>query len=672
MSSSQIKKNNINQLSIIFKEKILLNPYKVENIKKFATEGQLSNELLRPIAWKIFLGVLPDTTSMREWVEIVSYQREEYKKKIKKFCKIKKFVGDPLGGGSKKKKVSADTSYEDNDLKGLINKDLDRTHQEIDLFLQSKVKNILANVLYIWAKENQNISYRQGMNDLLAIFFLVFYPYYFPCTKKPKNTKNDIIDYLKDIELYKEDIYIFFHDEEEIQSDLFYIFEALMKKGMSNLFSPQILQKDDPEYKMYEIFPQMWKDDSDEDKPTYVYKRCSLLIKEKLKSLDNDLYSHFKKIELNCGVFLQRWLRCIFSREFPLEDVYIIWDILFHNDYINAKTEKYSFIFMEYISIAMIFKLRDTLKDSDQNECLSLLFKYPDKKEIMDIIKLSIKVEQAINERLDGKNSNVYDILGIMKPIESEPSRIFSGNLFNQTGNNKSGKNETTFNKNNNSSSENEIKKNNIININNNNNDTNENNNTYEQFDEDEKENIHLDSYNNNYQKKNNDLGSQAKSFFNSAINSLSNFGGIIKDQLQNAKDTVIDSFTGNDSNNNNNYYNDYNENDNLPQNDYNYYNNSRDNDYDNNNNINTINYKNESNTSSNVRKNSSEQSEENQSKDMRKASIDSNNDLVYNRQDVIDIVNKLKEMDVKYNMLFNDEDKKNFRIIIDYLKAKI
>ena len=671
MSSSQIKKNNINQLSLIFKEKILLNPYKIENIKKYAMEGQLNNELLRPIAWKIFLGVLPNTTSLKEWVEIIANQREEYKKKIKKFCKIKKFIGDPLGGGTKKKKASSDTSYEDNDLKSLINKDLDRTHQEIDLFLQNKIKNNLANVLYIWSKENQNISYRQGMNELLAILFLVFYPYYFPCTKKPKYTKNDIIEFLKDIELYKEDIYIFFHDEEEIQSDLFYIFEALMKKGMSNLFSPQILQKDDPGYKMYEIFPQMWKEDTDEDKPTYVYRRGTLLIKEKLKSLDNDLYSHFKKIELNCGVFLQRWLRCIFSREFPLEDVYIIWDILLDNEYMNENTEKYSFIFMEYICIAMIFKLRDTLKDADQNECLSVLFKYPETKDIMEIIKLSRKVEQAINERLNGKNSNVYDILGIMKPIESEPTHIFSPHLFNQSGN----KSTTQNNNNSGNSNKNDYnnnkseKNNNTININNN--DTNENTNAFEQFDEDEKENINLDSVNHNYSNDNNNLGSQAKSFFNSAINSLSNFGGIIKDQIQNAKDTVIDSFTGNDINNNintNNYYNDYN--DNYQQNEDNYNDNSTNN-YNNNNNTND--YINENNNSSNYKKSSTEQSDEskNQSIADRKASIDSN-ELGYNKQDMIDIVNKLKEMDTRYNMFFNDEDKKNFRIIIDYLKAKI
>ena len=636
MSSSEIKKNNINELSLIFKEKILLNPYRVEDLKKYAIDAKLTKENLRPMAWKIFLGVLPDTTSLREWVEIISNQREEYKRKLKKFCKIKKFVGDPLGGNKKKKKN--DGPIEDTDLKNLINKDLDRTHQEIDLFLQNKIKNILANVLYIWSKENSTVSYRQGMNELLAIIFIAFYPYYFTCTRKPKTTKEDIIEYLKDINLYKDDIYIYFHDEDEIQSELFYTFEALMKKGMTNLFDPYILQKDDPGYKIYEIFPQMWKDDSNENKPTYVYRRCSLLIKEKLKSLDDDLYVHFKKIDLNCEVFLQRYLRCIFCREFNLNDVYIIWDIIFYDNYVNKDKEKYDFIYMEYISIAMIFKIRDKLKDADQNECFTTLFKYPEIKDIMDIIKLSKKVEQAINERLNGKNSNVYDILGIMKPIESQPSHLFSPHMYNQTNKINTYSNNINNNKN----------------INNFENNKNKN---YENFDEDEEENINLDSIEH---KNDNDLGSQAKSFINNALNSLSNFGGIIKDQLQNAKDTVIDSFKGNDSinNYNNNNYNDYEEN-NYQKSNYN------DNDYYNNLGNNNINNENQN-------ENEQQNEEIKSNEEMRKASIDSQNELVYNRQDINDIVGKLKEIDTKYNMFFNDEDKRNLRIIIDYLKKKI
>ena len=558
-------------------------------------------------------------------------------------------MGDPLGGGKKKKK--AEGPVEDTDLKDLINKDLDRTHQEMDIFLQNKIKNILANVLYIWSKENSEVSYRQGMNELLAIIFIVFYPFYFTCNRKPKNTKENIVDFLKDINLYKDDLYIFFHDEDEIQSDLFYSFEALMKKGMTNLFDPHILQKDEPGYKLYEIFPQMWKDDSNENNPTYVYRRSSLLIKEKLKSLDNDLYTHFKKIDLNCESFLQRYLRCIFCREFNLDDVYIIWDLIFYDNYMNRKNQKYDFIYMEYICIAMIFKIRDTLKDADQNECFSILFKYPETKDIMDIIKLAKKVEQAISERLNGKNSNVYDILGIMKPIESQPSHLFSPHMYNQTSKTNSSSNNIT-----NSKIENKYE----------NNSKKTENTTYDNFEEDEKDNINLDSI--NHKNEDNDLTSQAKSFFNNALNSLSNFGGIIKDQLQNAKDTVIDSLKGNDSNNNYtiNNYNDYEENNN--NNDY-----QQQENYSYNSNYKTNSSNNSNNNDNQIQNDNEQQNDENKSNgEIRKASFDSQNELCYNRQDINDIVGKLKEIDTKYNMFFNDEDKRNLRIIIDYLKKKI
>ena len=119
-SSTEIKKYDLDKLSLIFKEKILLNSSRVEDLKKYAVEGQLTKEYLRPIAWKIFLGVLPNTTSIKEWIEIISNQREEYKNKFKKYCKIKKIVGDPLGESKKKKK--SENSVEDTKIKNLINK----------------------------------------------------------------------------------------------------------------------------------------------------------------------------------------------------------------------------------------------------------------------------------------------------------------------------------------------------------------------------------------------------------------------------------------------------------------------------------------------------------------------------------------------------------------------
>ena len=75
--------------------------------------------------------------------------------------------------------------------------------------------------MLLWDNENQDLGYQQGMNDILSIIFLSLYPYYFP-NNKNKNclipnlskNKNEIIN-------NAENIYLFFHDEEEFESDLY-------------------------------------------------------------------------------------------------------------------------------------------------------------------------------------------------------------------------------------------------------------------------------------------------------------------------------------------------------------------------------------------------------------------------------------------------------------------
>ena len=67
------------------------------------------------------------------------------------------------------------------------------------------------------------------MNELLAVFYLAFYPYYYVTRTKPKPNKNDILNYIKDnqsIEDHLEDIYIYFNDEDEFKSDLFFVFDS--------------------------------------------------------------------------------------------------------------------------------------------------------------------------------------------------------------------------------------------------------------------------------------------------------------------------------------------------------------------------------------------------------------------------------------------------------------
>ena len=277
-SIQEIKKEKIEELAKIFHQNILTNHNIIELIKPLSKEGELPKEL-RPTAWKIFLGILPNNSDINEWIEKINNQRTKYKKKYKKYFSVKKYKGDPLGGGNNKNKERGyDTLYEENELRRIINLDIVRTYQNINIFSQDNIKKLLLNILFIWCKENEDVSYRQGMNELLAILILCFYPYYFVFDKKPKPSKDEIIKYLnikdeKENNKYLIKIYNYFHDEEEIECDLFFSFDSLMKKGMKNLFNPKILQKNEQDYKLYELFSDIFKDDIEEEKSNYISRR---------------------------------------------------------------------------------------------------------------------------------------------------------------------------------------------------------------------------------------------------------------------------------------------------------------------------------------------------------------------------------------------------------------
>lgn len=58
--------------------------------------------------------------------------------------------------------------FADESIKDLIDKDVKRTFPEIEYFCNEKTRDVLRNVLFIYAKQNPELSYRQGMHEVLA------------------------------------------------------------------------------------------------------------------------------------------------------------------------------------------------------------------------------------------------------------------------------------------------------------------------------------------------------------------------------------------------------------------------------------------------------------------------------------------------------------------------
>ena len=58
-------------------------------------------------------------------------------------------------------------------MRHLIRKDVDRTMQEYEFFhSEDLIKRPMCDLLYIWARENPEYLYQQGMNDVLAVFMI--------------------------------------------------------------------------------------------------------------------------------------------------------------------------------------------------------------------------------------------------------------------------------------------------------------------------------------------------------------------------------------------------------------------------------------------------------------------------------------------------------------------
>ena len=247
----ELKKADINEVSTIFKDEILLNENRIDELKELAEKNNfIKKESLRPIAWKIFLGLIPEENhkSLEEWIDIIDSQRNEYKNKLEKYCSFllkKNKTEDPLLINENKDSDDLMKNNDDKNIINLINLDLIRTHQNIDLFRNNKAKNVLFNVLYVYSKESTDLPYGQGMNELVSFLYICLYPYYFTKEDKQKKTKDEIKEYLNDIDTHYEDIYLYFHDEEEIQSDLFFLFESIMYKAVKDLYAKDEVKKDD-------------------------------------------------------------------------------------------------------------------------------------------------------------------------------------------------------------------------------------------------------------------------------------------------------------------------------------------------------------------------------------------------------------------------------------------
>jgi TBC1 domain family protein 5 len=381
------------------------------DIQKKCKSGKLNPET-RCFIYKIFLNILP-YNNPNSWKIVLCQKRDLYYKKLNTLLSknenILKFINcHSIKGTKVYEELFALIPVEYKEILSLIKLDVDRTFQDLDLFHNNKIKELLTKILFVYSIDNPHPSYCQGMNEILGTLFLSFYP----SLKFNKFSKEEIDKENNDIITNKEILYYFIVDEQFFEADLFTIYIELMSRNLTVLYS-----YNDDKYKNVKSFgaedtKNLTLEDLKKSEESDLMKRIKKIFYIYLKN-DQEYFELLNK-SIEPNLFLLRWILCVLNREISLKNIFWIWDcILFYefmeftyernNNDDNIKKDENDKItrlnFLDYICLAMIFDLKKELINSEPSVILCKFLKYPNEKNMKKIMKEAFKYSVSFNEK---------------------------------------------------------------------------------------------------------------------------------------------------------------------------------------------------------------------------------------------------------------------------------
>lgn len=201
-------------------------------------------------------------------------------------------------------------------------------------FRQADTQRTMLDILFIFCKLNPDVSYRQGMHELLAPILWV--------------VETDAIDLGRGSKAMGEDATIkAIFDAEYIEHDTFALFGQVMQSAKNFYEQTTMSGKENP-----------------------MVARSQRIFGELLPKVDERLAKHLETIDIVPQVFLMRWIRLLFGREFAFDDLLTVWDVILAQDT--------TLDIVDHICLAMLLRIRWELIGADYNAALTLLLHYPE------------------------------------------------------------------------------------------------------------------------------------------------------------------------------------------------------------------------------------------------------------------------------------------------------
>ncbi|QDS73666.1 hypothetical protein FKW77_002618 [Venturia effusa] len=231
----------------------------------------------------------------------------------------------------------------DETLRQEIFQDVERCMPENIYFRQPATQTMLLDILFVYCKLNPDVGYRQGMHELLAPILWAVERDSVETLGKAYEARTAVIQNILDTRY--------------IEHDTFMLFTRIMQtaKGFYDPSVDRVVQRGS-KTKMAE-----------NESP--ILARCRRIFSDLLPRVDPGLSSHLAQLDITPQLFLLRWIRLLFGREFSFDELLPVWDTLF--------VEDPDLELVDYICLAMLLRIRWQLVQADANEALMLLMRYP-------------------------------------------------------------------------------------------------------------------------------------------------------------------------------------------------------------------------------------------------------------------------------------------------------
>ncbi|KAL7269782.1 hypothetical protein RUND412_007539 [Rhizina undulata] len=319
---------------------------------------------IRSICWKLFL--LFPKFNPETWPQILRSERSAFSELRNRY--LAPFEADAVFEGPNADPLAEDESNpwkqfrKDEELRREILQDVERCMPDNTYFRDSAIQNSLLNLLFIYCKLNQDVSYRQGMHEIVAVILWVvscdaISPDPLPSdftlvdtTGKP--SKGSFLE--ESLPGQNDFIMREALDPRYIEHDTFSLFQIVMRSAKA----------------WYEL-----GDDADgknrrgEPNHSPIVEKSKHIHETLLMAVDPELADHLKTLDVLPQVFLIRWIRLLFGREFPFEELLQVWDALFAEDP-NLQL-------VDLVCVAMLLRVRWPLMEADYSTALSIVLRYP-------------------------------------------------------------------------------------------------------------------------------------------------------------------------------------------------------------------------------------------------------------------------------------------------------